>query len=75
MASMFWMRARIEASPRQVKRDAAFGAAGRHRPPNPARIDFAFAVNHINDAFGSDMVRRRVFRYARRVGRSSQDFR
>jgi hypothetical protein len=66
MVSMFWMRARIEAAPHQVKRATRVAGGGRDCSV-PAEIpDFAFDLNHINVAFGSDMVKEWFFRYVRR---------
>jgi len=59
MVSMFWMRARIEARAHQVKR-GAIPATSRAGFATRADVpDFAFDLNHIKDAFGSDMVKKR----------------
>jgi hypothetical protein len=64
------MAARIEARAHKVKRDSG-SARGSGRPPRRRVVaDFAFDLNHINDAFGSEMVKEWFFRYVRRNART-----
>jgi hypothetical protein len=63
ITSIFWMAAPIEARPDKVKRNGAFALAGWGRAADLRVADFAFDLNHINDVFGSDMVKEWFFRY------------
>lgn len=64
------MAARIEARAHKVKRATRLATGGQDRFVPMGMPDFAFDLNHINDVFGSDMVKEWFFRYVRRNART-----
>jgi len=59
----------IGAAQRKVKRATRFAERSQDRFVPTEMPDFTFDLNHINDVFGSDMVKEWFFRYVRRNAR------